>query len=321
MYSKQKSWAKKNEYVNHPNKSIAAPSKDFEVKYNCRVRYYPDNQIKVTCFSKAIFNPDCVERRKKPKPEKPSIYKYDPITDSMSYREVEGKTVFNPLTGKIQPYTQLRLDKERRGDNLKRSIDKAFEIGLSNDFQYFVTLTLDKNKIDRYNKSLIYKKLRSWLCNKVQRNQMDYILFPEYHKLEEGQTERAIHFHALVNAQNLNLVDSGRKTETGQTIYNLDDWKYGFSTVIELDGRTAVVRYVMKYISKENESIFDRAYLSGGKTLKRHVPQEFLNMDYASFEGDEYYIPAAKMSVKYKTFNLGFDIDEGNEGDGGDGLE
>jgi hypothetical protein len=47
----------------------------------------------------------------------------------------------------------------------------------------------------------------------------------------------------------------------------------------------------------------------GGKTLKREVPAEFMNIDYASFEGQEYTIPGTGMRVKYKTFNL--DWDEG----------
>lgn len=46
-------------------------------------------------------------------------------------------------------------NKQVRTDSMKRAIDKAYEIGLSNNFQYFVTLTLDETKIDRYNPSII----------------------------------------------------------------------------------------------------------------------------------------------------------------------
>lgn len=226
----------------------------------------------------------------------------------MAYKFVEGKTVWDPFTGKYAPFSIMKdpnQEKVVRNDNVKRAIDKAFEIGLANNFTYFITLTLDKSKIDRYDKAVIYPKLRNWLKNRVQRNDMDYLMFAEYHKLEQGQTGRAIHFHALVNAKNLKLLDSGKKTEAGQTIYNLEGWKYGFSTVIELDGRTAIVRYVTKYITKGNEKILGKFYLSGGKNLKRQVPAEYLNADYASFDGQEYFIAPAGMSVKYKTFNLG----------------
>ena len=191
----------------------------------------------------------------------------------MAYKFVEGKTIWSPFENKFVPITMMKEPEEKRirYDNMKRAIDKAFEIGLCNEFQYFITLTLDKTKIDRYDPEKIYKKLRVWLSN------------------------------------TLKLSDSGKKTKNGQTIYNLLGWKYGFSTVIKLDGRSAIVKYVTKYITKGNAKIFGKFYLSGGKTLKREVPAEFLNIDYASFDGQEYEILAAGMRVKYKTFDLDWD--------------
>ena len=49
----------------------------------------------------------------------------------------------------------------------------------------------------------------------------------------------------------MKLIDSGKRAKNGQTIYNLPGWKYGFSTVIKLDGRSAIVKYVTKYITKD----------------------------------------------------------------------
>ena len=236
-----------------------------------------------------------------------NIFSYDPENDSMSYKFVHNKTILDPFKGEYVPLSYMKdPDAEVRSDSVKRAIDKAFEIGLSNDFQYFVTLTLDKTKIDRYDKKVIYPKLKNWLSNMVQRNHMDYIFFPEYHKQKEYEKEPAIHFHGLVNASYLDLTDSGKRTEAGQVIYNLIGWKYGFSTVIKLDGRTAVVRYVTKYITKDNHKILGKFYLSGGKTLKRSVPCDFFDVDYQTFDGQEYKIPNAGFSVKYKTFNLDF---------------
>jgi len=302
-----------------PNASIFGPSSDFLVKYNCRVKYFPDEVIKVTCFSKPIFNPDKVELFGKKEKENECLKKYDPETDTMAYKFVEGKTLYCPFTGEYVPLAPWqegskkpgRIKGEVRSDSLKRAIDKAFEIGCANDFQYFVTLTLDKEKIDRYNTELIYKKLRIFLNDAVKRKNLKYILFPEYHKQHEGEERPAIHFHGLMSADILHLEDSGKKTEAGQTIYNWSDWKYGFSTVIKLDGRAAVIRYVTKYITKGNAKIFGKFYFSGGKSLKREVPTEYLNKDYTSFQGEEYTIPQAGMSVKYKTFNLGTEFTKG----------
>lgn len=296
--------------------SIVKPVVETEIKYNCRIKYFPNNQIKIACFSKPVFNPHKAEQRKEEKPFE-SLREYDPVTGTMSYKFIEGKTIVDPFTGEIFPLQEYKPEKERevRPDNIKRAIDKAFEIGLANNFKYFVTLTLDENKIDRYDTEKIYKKPRDWLSNRVKRNHMDYIIFPEYHKLREDETERAIHFHGLINADNLKLTDSGKTTKNGQVIYNLDNWKFGFSTVIELDGRPAVVHYVTKYITKDNTRIFGKTYFSGGKTLKREVPTDFCNIDYLEFDGQEYTIPAANMSVKYKTFNLDFEVTEGESDD------
>ncbi|RKJ52748.1 hypothetical protein D7Y09_13605 [bacterium 1XD42-1] len=286
------------------------PVSEPDIKFNCRVKYFPGDKISIACFSKPIFNPYKAELHGKEKKPFESLKEYNPETGEMAYKFVEGKTILCPFTGKYVPLVieKRKKNNEIRSDSIKRAIDKAFEIGLANDFQYFITLTLDETKIDRYDTKKIYKKLRDWLSNRVKRNQMDYILFPEYHKLREGETERAIHFHGLINAQNLTLTNSGRTTKNGQVIYNLDNWKYGFSTAIELDGSPAVVSYVTKYITKDNTRIFGKTYFSGGRTLKREVPTDYMNKDYVSFDGQEYFISSANMSVKYKVFNLDFDI-------------
>lgn len=262
-------------------------------KVNCKIKYYPDNQIKISCFSKPVYNLDR-EKAKKAPPE--TIWNtWTQQYDSLEAEEPEA------LPKRDKP----KKPRENRTDNIRRAIDKAFEIGLANDFRYFITLTLDPSKIDRYDKEIIYPKLRVWLSNMVQRNAMDYIVFPEYHKLKFGETDRAIHFHGLANAEGLTLADSGRRTKAGQTVYNLSAWKYGFSTAIELDGRAAVVRYVTKYITKDNEKILGKHYLSGGKTLQRELRADYVNISYHQFDGKEYPIPEANMTVKYKTLEFG----------------
>ena len=76
----------------------------------------------------------------------------------MAYKFVEGKTIWSPFENKFVPITMMKEPEEKRirYDNMKRAIDKAFEIGLCNEFQYFITLTLDKTKIDRYDPEKIY---------------------------------------------------------------------------------------------------------------------------------------------------------------------
>ena len=69
-----------------------------------------------------------------------------------------------------------------RYDSIRRSKEKVFDIALINTFSYFVTWTLDSKKIDRYNPKEVSKKLRCFLNHKVQRNDLNYLIIPEYHK-------------------------------------------------------------------------------------------------------------------------------------------
>lgn len=234
---------------------------DKDVLYNSCVKVYPNDILKYTVFNKLIFNPDKAELTNK-------INKRDNYTKSDS-----------PVT---------------RDDSLKRAKDKIFDISFINGdlWQYFITLTLDKSKIDRYDKKEINKKLKTWLNNMVKRYDFNYIIIPEYHK------DGAIHFHGLCTGNNLKLtyvkIDKGRK------VYNLDNWKLGFSTAIELDNnRTAVSAYITKYVTKDTTKILGNVYYAGGHSIKRDCKSVYQNIDYSEFKGQEIKIPNTGIKVKY----------------------
>lgn len=179
-----------------------------------------------------------------------------------------------------------------RGDverSVRRARAQVRDYALCTPFKYFVTLTLDKTKIDRYDVAAITKKLRVWADNQVRRKGLAYILVPERHK------DGAIHFHGFFNDA-LEAVDSGTMTLAGwkapkkprsaaqrrewekqgaHPVYNLPAWTLGFTTAIELYGTyEAAVSYVCKYIGKDMEpdatgalqpqKIGGRWYYSGG---------------------------------------------------------
>lgn len=177
-------------------------------------------------------------------------------------------------------------DHKAEGDSLERSKRRAraavFDYARATQLGVFVTFTLDKNKIDRYDKDIIFKKLRYWLDNNVRRRGLAYIVVPEYHK------DGALHFHGLINDA-LPLLDSGTVKVNGRKkpykprslaerkklldngariIYNLPAWSYGFSTAVKigdtLEDRFRTYQYVCKYITKSDEKIGGRWYYSGG---------------------------------------------------------
>lgn len=179
-------------------------------------------------------------------------------------------------------YADAERDTARDAANIARAKRRARgmlrDYARSNEFKYFVTLTLDGSKVDRYDLAEVVRIMRTWLDNRVRRKGLLYVLVPELHK------DGAVHFHGFFNDA-LPVVDSGTITlhggkprkprsarqraawlrEGGHVVYNLPDWTLGYTTAIELYGeRDAAIAYVCKYISKGEAKIGGRWYYSGG---------------------------------------------------------
>ena len=239
-----------------------------EIMHNCRVKTYPNGTQEV------LFSRDSV------------------------FRETGWQ-----LADKWQADAKVSgtsTDKAASLDRAKRRARNAVrDIALSNEFSYFVTFTLDASKVDRYDINAVVKKMNYWLDNRVRRNGLKYVLVPELHK------DGAVHFHGFVN-DCLGLVDSGtltggelkrpRKPRSARerdsllasgchVVYNVTDWKLGFSTAIELYGEyRSAVGYVCKYISKAQEKIGGRWYYSGGQLDKPSV--SLTDIDFDAFLSD-----------------------------------
>ena len=195
-----------------------------------------------------------------------------------------------------------RVCSDPEGEDLARSMRRARaklrRLALSNEFRWFVTLTLDPSKVDSHSGEAVIRKLNAWCSNAVQRNGLRYLLVPERHK------KGGIHFHGFFS-DSLDAVDSGtikRATggkprrpkskaqreewlaEGGKIVYNLPGWTLGFTTAMELYGEyPAAVAYVCKYIGKEGEKPAGRWYYSGGKLQEPKVeyvdvhPRDLMN--------------------------------------------
>lgn len=235
---------------------------DRDVLYNSRIKIYPNDIFKYTVFNKLIFNP------------------YNAELINKNNNRVDYIKSDNPVT---------------RDDSIKRAKDKIFDIAFVNSslWQFFITLTLDKTKIDRYDKKEINKRLKSWLHNMSTNYNLNYLIIPEYHK------DGAIHFHGLISGDDLRLSYVGLDKK-GRELYNLDSWRLGFSSCVRLDdNRAAVSSYITKYVTKDTSKILGNVYYAGGSNLLRDCPAEYCNIDYADFQGREFKIPNTKIKVKY----------------------
>lgn len=161
------------------------------------------------------------------------------LPDNKGYRGIRG---------------QARNPEASLKSSLKRTKGIIYDYAIANEWNYWVTLTLDKSKIDRFNFSLISKKIRKWFNNQKRNYQnLKWLIVPEMHR------NGAWHFHALISGLPLGaLVDSGKRTIKNQIIYNWIDFQksFGFNTVIDIshityDEHLKIANYITKYITKE----------------------------------------------------------------------
>lgn len=246
--------------------------------HNCRVKRYDCGAVEIMAASKAIFKDKDAEAD--PRPVCPNIG-----------------------THKVATQT------EKTERSARRARAKLHEYALANEWDWFVTLTLDETKIERYDIDEIMKKLKNWLSNQVKRYGLKYILIPELHK------KGGIHFHGLFCGGALSAVDSGHTDSGGHSIYNLERWTYGFTTAIQLYGDfERAVGYVCKYMGKGviDAPIGGRWFYHGGALKKADVelcdiaPDELraLHGDGHSFTiaetGTEFYLVRTNQSHNYE---------------------
>ncbi|MBR6620513.1 MAG: hypothetical protein IKK85_09230 [Clostridia bacterium] len=255
-----------------------------EAFYNARTRYYLNEKLEkiwldTLICDKPIFNANSAELYSKPTAK--AVYRSGHMVGNTFVRE------FNDWEIAAEKEKQQRRERGSTEENKERAARRAkakvFELGICNpDMLVFATLTVAPETGIRTDYKALVKKLKDWLGNRVQRNGLKYIIVPEFHK------NGAIHFHGLFNDR-LQLIDSGTvlcpnyskpikkatakknniPTEQQQTVYNIADYKLGFTTAMistdRINGsQAAAAGYVTKYITKDMDKVGGRYYLSGG---------------------------------------------------------
>lgn len=173
----------------------------------------------------------------------------------------------------------------RKNINIKRSVrrtlNEIYDISRCNCWELFVTLTFNPDKVDSFDYDEVTKKLKNWL-DTIRRKSKDlkYLIVPELHK--SGR----YHFHGLfanVDYDKLKLIDSGKRTNTGLVIYNIDSYRWGFSTATKVKNTNAVNKYIAKYVTKDlaKNTMYRRRYWASRncnkpKVLNKYVEPELL---------------------------------------------
>ena len=284
-----------------------------EIKTNAKVRIYPDNNtIRITCFNKPTFLPDGYVKAE--------------INQHNKYLE---ELTAVPL-GTLQRDEEQKDPRESfgtlaRNDSTKRARDKIFEMAIANKWEYMITLTLDKEKIDRYDAKIVSESVGKWFDNQIYREHIEkYLIVPELHK------DGAIHFHGFMSGGkiehsgtykikgNKKPVKASTLKKKGLTVdgeivrdvFKISNYPFGFCTAVPVDENSdAIASYIAKYCTKDMKKIFGSHYKAGGKTLVRELPFFLTNVDFVGMlELDEncktVELPERLGSVRYAKTTL-----------------
>lgn len=261
---------------------------EYEIKKNSRVKIYKNGYMQITVCSDRIYVPSGYEKAD----------------------DYQKNVLDNPLFDDVSDSDSPTCE---RIDSIIRARRAIFDISMMNDFTHFATGTFSPEKIDRYDDEAVKKRMVNFLSNSVQRKNLLYLFVPERHK------DGAVHWHALIKGD-YEYIDSGKVSVKGYgekpvgrayaerkgleiigTVYNIADWRNGWSTALELYGnRENVSKYITKYITKESlEKIYGNYYFAGGHGLIRHPDIVDVDIDFAEVDKKMYSVEGLNRSFKY----------------------
>lgn len=196
-------------------------------------------------------------------------------------------------------------DRDGSLQSWNRAQKRAYDyIRCNPDLDMFITLTFSPDCVDRDSWDNIVSKMNDWLDNRVRRRGLKYVLCPEYH--HDGHS---IHFHGLMNESALRLVNAvnpktgGKLYRNGKTVYNIQDFPFGFTTAIRVTGQEAskaCAGYIFKYMRKQGgQRIGGRYFLAGGELVKPIYV--YGNIDYSVVEAPAFALKGGSGGCKVLT--------------------
>ena len=163
------------------------------------------------------------------------------------------------------PRAESQHSDVKLSSSVSRTKRVVLELALANDWDYFITMTLDQKKVDRFDLDAWHSKFKEWL--KYRRKKygwnIQYLLVPEQHG------DGAWHCHGLIRGvlpldlvPFSNLDKAGYRTENGKRLKkklresDYLDWpeyrySFGFVSLGMLQSKEAASFYVTKYITKD----------------------------------------------------------------------
>lgn len=205
--------------------------------------------------------------------------------------------------------TNILKSKHSKNTATSRAKNKVYDLVQSNEWEWFVTLTFNPEKIDRTNYDECSKAVKYFLDQTrrvANNNEFKYVGLPEYHA--DGVS---FHFHFLmsgIDSTNFIKADVYGPDE----VYNLDSYSFGFSTATKVRDSKKASGYLVKYITKtisDNLKGKKRYWASRNlKTPNEYIYHEKIDTKYFPMPVQEKVIeidtPQYKNRIEYKIINF-----------------
>lgn len=264
--------------------------------YNTRIKSY-HNGKQVTIYSKSFE-----KQEKKDKDENKELKQEE--NQELNKNKKLSKAYKNENRTKEQEEHCIEY-------SIKQTKNRIYDIARSNHWEWFITLTFDRSKVFSNDYEIVTKELTKFLHN-LQQNicpNIKYLIVPELHADGEHY-----HFHGLLaNCDGLQFTYSGHNDyKKGLPIYNIVNWKLGFTTATQVQDTARVSSYITKYITKDCIAVLKnkkRYYASHNVERPQEeymltTLDEFVE-DYACTSSymKTINVPQAKMQVHYFEFD------------------
>ena len=173
------------------------------------------------------------------------------------YEEIEGDGESKREAGK----KNTADNDEKLSASLSRTRAAIYELALCNEWEWFVTLTLNPEYHDRKDLKSHKKKLSVWIrnYNRIHKTDIKYLLIPEQHA--DGESW---HMHGLMKGLPIEHLREFTEQEKlpirilielkkGRKVYTWEDYakKFGYITVTKIRHLESVSRYITKYVTKD----------------------------------------------------------------------
>ena len=171
-----------------------------------------------------------------------------------------------------RPIGESKLD-----NNISRAKSKIFEYAMCNDFDYFMTFTLDKERYDRYDLGKFRKDFDLSIRHYRHNHSIDvqYVTIPETHK------DGAWHMHGLLKGK----LDDLFINTNGYLDWRTYAKKFGNISLSPIQFKYRCAKYMTKYISKTMSNTITElgAHLYyASKGLK--TAEQIVNLDISTLE-------------------------------------